>query len=375
MVDPTPMIGASAIPLGVRDTLKPFGKGIDLAILKRGAKDYLDFLDATKEAFFAYLYHRTGSLKAAQEVLSEVYVDSLSKSMSFWRLGSLTFRSLIDAADKALHNKDTVAADIDTVFLEHLPWLSAEERSSASSLHDALWTLPVQAQRILILSLFLGLAPNRIADALGKEAANIENEMQTATELFLSRWQPSVSLKSKLHELIFLPSLDINYETTLRFHVVEKYTALRFRRAQWVILGGLFAVLSNVIVASVLAVAVVTQPPTSVRGTQRQLASMDALLLQRQIAMQTTQQSLSVSFRETQRIVAHEIAHDFTTLGLAVALESLMEQQSQEAEVNRLLDILKSAQVAVTPSIHPVVAMQRESVKYVVRALLGWSQI
>jgi DNA-directed RNA polymerase specialized sigma24 family protein len=374
MIDPTLMTGTSTLPLGVQGAMQPFAKGIDLAILKRGAKDYLDFLDATKEAFFAYLYHRTGSLKAAQEVLSEVYVESLSKSMSIWRLGSLTFQSLLDAADKSLHAKDTVAADIDSVFLAHVPWLNAQERSSASSLHDALWSLPVQAQRLLILSLFIGLPASRIADTLGKETSDIEGEMQTATELLLSRWQPLTSLREKLHEFVFLPSLDINFETTLRFHVVEKYTALRFRRAQWVILGGLFAVLSNVIVASVLAVAVVTQPPTSVRGTQRQLASMDALLLQRQIALQTAQQSVTASFRETQRIVAHDVTRDFTTLGLAVALESLMEQQSQEDEVHRLLNVLKSAEVALKSGSHPVLMAQMQSVRYVIDVVMEWAR-
>jgi hypothetical protein len=77
-------------------------KVLDLAVLKKGAKDYLTFVDDTKELFYAYLYHRTGSLGTAQTLMSELYLDVLSRAMSLWWFGSLSLSLLIETADKAL---------------------------------------------------------------------------------------------------------------------------------------------------------------------------------------------------------------------------------------------------------------------------------
>lgn len=376
MTDPRFISGSASLPLSVGESAQPFNKAIDLAVLKRGAKDYLEFLDATKEAFFAYLYHRTGSLSAAESILSDVYVDSLGRSMSLWRMGSLTFKSLLDAADKLLRDADIVAADIDTVYLQSLPWLDDGDRTSVGTLHDALWSLPVAGQRLLILSLFVGLPIKRIAAAVGKSTDAIEEELKTATDLLLTRWQPSDTTKEKMNALMFIPGLDIQFETKLRFHVVEKYSALRFRRAQWVILGGLFAVLSNVIVASVLAFAVITTPPTSTFGVQRELASMDAILLQRQIALNDTRQSLSASFEESKRIVAHDTARDFTILGLAVALEALKEGETMQRRVDEILQIIESAgRTAMLPVDHPIVATLWDNTKLGIKWLAHLSGI
>lgn len=367
MATPFVTTGITSLPLGVKDAGTPFGKAIGLATLKRGAKDYLDFLDATKEAFYAYLYHRTGSVKLAETVMNEVFIESLAKSMSLFRLGALAFHSLLDAADKALKDKDIAAADIDTVYLGNLPWLSGADRTTVATMHDALWTLPIAAQRLLIFSLLIGLPVERIAEAVGKTAEAVREEMETAKDLLLMRWQPSISIREKLNSLAFVPGINIHMETQLRFQVVEKYTALRFRRAQWVILGGLFAVLSNVVVASTIAFAVVTQPSLNVELLQ--LQSIDALLVQRELALQETRQSLIASSEEAKRIVRHSATRNFTALSFATGLKALKAEVAEEETTNRLIDRLRQLTVAFEPTIKPMTTLVLRTAEYVLSVL------
>lgn len=343
-------------------------KALDLAVLKRGAKDYLDFLDTTKEIFYGYLYHRTGSADLAKTILGEIYLDVLVRAMSLWWFGTLNLKLLLDSADQALKDRDVVAADLGTVYLPSLVWLSEVERASVGTMHDALWSLPKDAQRLLILSMLVGLSDERIAQILRVPQSDVTSKLTTAKDFLLTRWQPTSDVAAKLQSLVFVPALDIRSETQLRFSVVEKYNALRFRRYQWVILGGLFAVMSNVIVASVLAFAVVTAPPSSLRGVRTQVASLDAVLLKRQMAIDDARGSIAASFKEAQRLAAYDVSRDFTALGLASALESLSAQQDQEAEVDRLIQLMQRAQTAMAPVLSPVVKLVKSDAK----AMFGW---
>lgn len=339
-----------AIPVSER-------KALDLAVIKKGAKDYLDFLDATKEVFYGYLYHRTGSSEVARTVLEEIYLDVLSRAMSLWWFGTLSLKLLIETADTALRSRDISAADIETTYLSSLVWLTDTEKKSVATMHDALWSLPKEAQRLVILSLLTGLSDDRIGQVMNMRREQVTQDLGTAKDLLLQRWQPSAEVAGKLNSLVFVPAMDIRAETKLRFSVVEKYNALRFRRYQWVIIGGLFAVMSNVIVASVLAFTVVTAPPTSLRATKTQVASLDAVLLKRQIAVDQAKSNIAASFKETQKLAAYSVSRDFTALGLASALESLKAQQDSESEVDRLLKAMQHARTALAPVLDPVVAL------------------
>ena len=329
-------------------------KGIDLAMIKKGAKDFLDFLDASKEMFYAYLYHRTGSATLAKTLMQEIYLDVLMRAMSLWWFGTLRLTLLLDHAERAIHEAALRESDLDRIYLPTLSWLSEAERACVGVLHDALWTLPAQAQRLLIFSLFIGLSDARIAEVFSMKPEDVASQLATSKDLLLGRWQPIPELVTKLQSLVFVPSLDIGSETTLRFSVVEKYNALRFRRYQWVIIGGLFAVMSNVIVASVLAFAVITQPPTSLRGVRMQVASLDAVLLQRQMELSDTRNAVRAMFAESQRIAAYAATRDLTALGLASALESLQLHQESDSEVNRLMELLQKARTAMEQLAKPI---------------------
>ncbi len=355
-------------PLAIPTAIHEERKALDLAVLKRGAKDYLDFLDTTKEVFFGYLYHRTGSAELAKTIIGEMYLDILVRAMSLWWFGTLSLKLLLDSADQALKNHDVSEADLGTVYLPSLVWLNDTERASVATLHDALWSLPKDAQRLLILSMLIGFSDERIGQVLRMPTADVTEQLKTARDFLLSRWQPISDVASKLESLVFIPALDIRSETQLRFSVVEKYNALRFRRYQWVIIGGMFAVMSNVIVASVLAFAVITAPPSSLRSTRTQVASLDAVLLKRQIAIDQARGSVSASFKEAQRLAAYDVSRDLTALGLASALESLTSQQDQESEVDRLIKVMKQAQTAMAPVLNPVVKLAMGDMK----ALFGW---
>ncbi len=351
MTDPTLPIDGPAtgiLPSGAINVV-PEQKGIDLAVIKRGAKDYLEFVDDTKETFFAYLYHRTGSLKLSQTLLGEVYISVLGHAMSLWWFGALGLKLLLDAADKIIAEHGAEEADIDHVYIPTLTWLQPEERTAVSSFHDVLWSLPKGGQRLIVLSLLIGLTEERIGQALGVPQESLKQDLATAKDMLITRWQPPPSVIGKLQSMVFVPGLDIAGETSLRFSIVEKYNAVRFRRYQWVILGGLFAVLSNVIVASVLAFVVIVQPPTSLRSTRAQVASLDALVLSRDMEVAATRQSLKDSLLESQKIAAYDVSRSLTAVGLGTALEALKAEQSNEKQVDKVIELLKRAQTAMQP--------------------------
>ncbi len=341
-------------------------KALDLAVLKKGAKDFLTFVDDTKELFYAYLYHRTGSLGTAQTLMSELYLDVLSRAMSLWWFGSLSLDLLIETADKSLGKAMSGSeADLDSVYVPSLAWLNDEEKHAVSSLHESLWTLSIADQRVLILSLLMGFSIDRVATVLGMKQPAAAEALRQATEKLIAAWQPSESLKTKLQSLVFVPGLDIRRETNLRFAVVEKYNALRMRKYQWVVVGAFLAVFSNLIVAGVLAFVVVVQSPTSLRGARTEVAALDALLLKREIAGLEAKKSLSALTPQAQGLAAYDTTRKLTSLGLSAALGAFEQQGTSEQEVDKLIDLLERASTAYVPAGRQVAAVLGQSTPFI----------
>lgn len=355
MSDTSPAIGASATldpvstAVGTASAVLPTRKGLDLAVLKKGAKDYLDFLDSTKEVFYAYLYHRTGSEALARTFLLEIYLDVLSRAMSLWWYGTLSLKLLLDTAEKVLKDKDIAAADLDTLYLPSLVWFTPEEKKSVATLHDALWSLPKAGQQILILSLLIGLSDERIAQVMRVSTDIFRDQFRTAKDFLLSRWQPTPDVLSKIQSLVFVPSLDLQAETKLRFSVVEKYNALRYRRYQWVIIGGLFAVMSNIIVAGVLAFAVIIQPAVSLQGTRTQVAALDSVLLQREQAVSRARDVVASTMKEARGVAAYTASDEYSSLSLSAVRNALQDQQKTLKATSDLEKILLKARTAFVP--------------------------
>jgi DNA-directed RNA polymerase specialized sigma24 family protein len=323
-------------------TIEPESKAIDLAVIKKGAKDFLTFVDDTKELFYAYLYHRIGSKSLSATVMTEIYLETLSRAMSLWWFGTLSLGLLIDRADRAIADGlKTSSADIDAQYLPSLTWLSEAEKASVATLHDSLWTLSARHQRLLTLSMLVGLSDERIGLQLGERTEQITKAIAEAKEALVARWQPVEELKAKLSSLVFAPDLDIAAESDLRFKTVEKYNALRFRRYQWVIVGGMVAVMSNMIVASVLAFAVITQPSTSLQSVKREMASLDAVLLQRKLESLEVRRSLNRSFDLTRGMAAQGALKDINDLGMATAADAASTQKKNDADVQRVIDLLQ----------------------------------
>lgn len=350
-----PILTGEAVAGAIPSVAEVPHKVLDLAVLKKGAKDYLTFVDDTKELFYAYLYHRTGSLGTAQTLMSELYLDVLGRAMSLWWFGSLSLSLLLETADKALGKAMSGSeADLDRVFVPSLTWLTEEEKKSVSSLHESLWTLPVMEQRILILSMLMGFSDDRIALALGMKQDALVQARQHATEKLLAAWQPIASVQTKLQSMVFVPGLDIRRETNLRFAVVEKYNALRMRKYQWVVAGAFLAVFSNLIVAGILAFVVVVQSPTSLREARTEVAALDALLLKREIAGLEAKRSLSALLPEARGLVAYDTTRELTSLGLSAALGALQQQSKSEVEVDKLIQLLERASTSAAPATRQV---------------------
>jgi DNA-directed RNA polymerase specialized sigma24 family protein len=341
-------------------------KALDLAVLKKGAKDFLTFVDDTKEVFYAYLYHRTCSLGTAQTLMSELYLDVLSRAMSLWWFGTLSLELLLEAADKTLGKSMAGSeADVDSVYVPALAWLNEDEKKFATSLHESLWTLPVAQQRLVILSLLLGFSNERIATVLGMKPDAAKDAVNKAVETLVSAWQPSDAVRAKLQSLVFMPGLDIRRETNLRFAVVEKYNALRMRKYQWVVVGAFLAVFSNLIVAGVLAFVVVVQSPSSLRGTRAEVAALDALLLKREIAGLEAKRSLNALAPEARGLAAYDTTRKLTTVGLSAALNAFEQQGSNEAEVDKLIKLLERSSTAMAPAGRQIAALLGQPVALV----------
>ena len=342
-------------------------KVLDLAVLKKGAKDFLSFVDESKEVFYAYLYHRTGSVSLAQTLLGELYLNVLSRAMALWWFGTLSLSLLLDTADKAIEKGITGSeADLDTVYVPTLTWLNDDERKSASSLHESLWTLPATAQKLLTLSLLMGFPQERIAKTLGLTPEQVQVQLQQATDLLLAAWQPIESLKKKIASLVFEPDFDINKEASLRFTIVEKYNALRMRRYQWVIVGGFLAVFANIIVAGVLAFVVVVQSPTSIRGAKTQVAALDVILLQRQLSQIEAKKALSDLLPQSRGLAAYGAARDLTSVGLSAGLNAFDQQNKNEADIGKIIKVLQRASTAMGPILRPIASIVLSPVRMAV---------
>lgn len=333
-------IGTAAIALPSQEEHKL----IDLAVVKKGARDYLSFLDETKEVLFAYLYHRTGSLKTAQTLMIDVYLDMLKLALAPWWFGMLTMRSLIRRAERFIANAGQLGeADIATVYLPTLAWLAPEEQASAALLHENLWTLSPEDQRVFILSVLIGLPPERMAQILNERESLVEAELERARLLLFGRWQPVDGVKHRLSSLVFVPAMDIARETALRFSIVEKYNALRLRSYQWMIAGGMVALFSNFLIAGVLAFVVITQPPTSLRSARTQVAGLDALLIRRQEQRVVLDRSIATLAQESKGLAAYNAQDQFTEIGIGATRDALKEYQKLQDWKNTL----KKAQAAV----------------------------
>ncbi len=318
--------------------------GPSFALRCTGSVDaYLDFFHQTHDVFFAYLYHRTGSLHRAEEILSRVYIDLLSKTLSFWWFQSNDLALLFRLAEPDIQAPSSMSADIDAVYLPAVTWCPPEDRSSLSSLHEVLWSLPSSDQAMLTLTLLLGLSPDDSAKALRLSKATLLEKIEGARLRFLERWSPSEGLTMHLSDLAFLPSMSTSSRVSLEDALTLKAAQLGIRTTQWVMIGTIFAVLSNVIVASVLAFAVITQPPTSLHHTQRQLASLDRLLLEREQTLNRARASLSLQMIEAQKLDAQNAVQSLTKLGLSVSREALLEQQQKEQKTNAILRVLDRA--------------------------------
>ncbi len=325
-------------------------KTINLAVIKKGAKDFLSFLDETKDIFFAYLYHATGARPVADGLMLEIYLRLLSRAMSLWWFGSLTFKVLLKTAHSVVQEAiASHSADIDTVYLPTLYWLNDEEKDAMLSLHDTLWTLPQEDQTVLILLYLVGLSPDRIAGLLGQSLAAVNARKETATKLLLEKWNPPESLKSQMQSLVFLPTLSLARESSMRFAIVEKYNALRLRRFNWIMMGAFLAVCSNFLIAGVLAFVVIVQPPTSLRQTKADLVAFDAIALQGERRKYETDASLHNIYESAQDLAAYDAVRALTNMGLKKAAPALLERQQKLQKIQELKKAVDRVMLSYRP--------------------------
>ena len=328
----------TAINTGLQNTSAP---------TQNDLPELAQFIQDSSEIFFGYAYHRTGSMGLARQLVQEVYLDVVAKAASFWWARHVRIAMLFDRMDQILEKTAAAEADLDRVYIPTLTWFSAKEREEMSGLHDAIWTLPLREQKLIILSLLLAVPNDRIAFILGENPDRIQQEIKNACDKLVQTWNPSENVRSQLGSLVFEPSLSQDDLQALMLVVMETTTARKFRSLQWVIIAGVFAVVSNVVVASVLAFAVVNEPPTSLKGVRTQVASLDAILLEREDSMQRIEGTLTPEREEARKVAAYITSKRLTNYGLSTALDALQEEQKVEVKTQRMIKVLKRASVAL----------------------------
>ncbi len=318
-------------------------RAINLPIFGSGASDFLDIVDDTDATLFAYLYHRCGSFALARTLLTEVYLSVLPRAVSLLWFNTVRPKHLFAEADRLLEEHPSQESDLDRIYMPGLYWMSETERSSAVSLHEALWSLRPRAQRLLTLSLLAGLSEHRIAEIEGATPDRITAELAAARREFLVRWQPAETLLQKLPSLIFVPSLSIVDETTMRTAIVNKYSSVRMRRYQWVIVAGFATVFANFIVASVFAFAVITEPSASLKTTSQRLASVDAALKVKRLEHTDADYLLVQFYKQTQEVARDYSTHEFNALGLSAAAGAAKRRGETDERLRELLRLLDDA--------------------------------
>lgn len=322
------------------------GKVYDLAVLGQGVRDYLSFVDETKELFFAYLYHRTGSVDRAFQLMVDVYLEVLSRSLSFLWRKRLTLRALLNVADRVICDMQVEVdeSDVDAVYVPALAWVKGpREKEIAGHLHETLWTLSAADQRMLALSLLLGLDDEHIAQMEGLDILKFKEHLELSRQRLLKKWDLGSEMRHHLSSLAFLPSLSLSKENELRFAVIEKYIAQKARRFQWVVLAVVLAVLSNAFVASVLALTVIIKPASSLHSVRSEVASLDAVILKREReSADPVRQSLSSLSRGKDKLLAYGAASDLHDLALIAVSKELSSYVRQEAEIEKTIRILEA---------------------------------
>lgn len=320
----------------------------------------LAFVDASYDVLYAYAAHRTGSHAAAGAIIDAVLMETCSRSMAFWWFGTLNIASALRAVDQMIASRASERSDVAEEYAKSIPWFTtAEDKASIAALHDALWTQPTVAQRLIVLSLLVGLSPAAIAKDLRMQPATVEAQLAKAIESFVATWQPAPAVRSKLDSLVFLPTSGADRVAALRQALTQKYSSLKFRSYQWAIVGGIFAVLSNVIVASVLAFAVVTQPPATLRGVRMQVASLDAVLIERDMRAEQVRQSVDRQLREVRRLAATDATRKLTDVGLGIARDALQQEQRQEKVITDLQALMRRAATAMAPIMRTIAQVLR----------------
>ncbi len=319
-------------------------RGIQLPIFGGDARDYLNIVDDTTGILHGYLYHRCGSIDIARKLLGELYLSMLPRSMSRLWFRHIDAKDIFYEADRMLARLAVHPSDIDNVYLPSLSWMVPDEHRSMSSMHDALWSLPERAQRLLVLSMLVGVPVDRIAKIEDLPKEQIVSDIEAARKDLIQRWQPTGSLQSKLQSMVFAPNLSIADERTMRSDIIAKYSAMRMRRYQWVITAGFLTIFANFIVASVLAFAVVTEPQASLKQTGKQLAAVDAALQSKRFESLDAKYLLVRFYRQTQAVSEQYTANELSAIGASVAADAARRQRETDEQMQKLLRLIDSAQ-------------------------------
>ncbi len=318
---------------------------------EQGAEEFLKFYDATKSLCFAYCVHRAGSLITAEKLCERVYAAALTKQLSFLWFGTLDFSLLLRLVEENMKDITVEQADPEAFFVSKLAFLTEEEKSAASHFHESLWTLPTPVQQVIILAYLCGQSEEQLASTLGVSVQVATAHREEATKLLLASWQHSVTLEQKLDSLTVLPSLSLKNDEEIRSLLLMQWTQLKLRRTQWIVVGSLCAIFSNVVVAGVLAFVVVTQPTTSIRGASLQVASFDAIIVQRELKRMEADKALTESLKVSRGLAAYDAAQKLTELGLSSAKDSLLERQKENAQVEKMVKLLQVSALSMRENI------------------------
>ncbi len=185
-------------PTGTGDAQQSLLRSL-LARVANGEVDALaSFYDATVARVYAVAYRITRDAPAAEEVVSDVYLqlwrntaryDAARGPVIAWLLVMCRSRALdsLRRRDPAeLHPApEELRPDLDRVDNDPFDDFAALER--ASHVHTAIATLDARSQRLLALAFFQGLSHHEIADRTGLPLGTVKTVLRTAMRKIRAR--------------------------------------------------------------------------------------------------------------------------------------------------------------------------------------------
>lgn len=303
--------------------------------------DFFDFFDKSVGDVYAYILHCTRVPELAQDIVLSVYFSLLQRRRVYFWKNVVQLSTLLALADKAIGSMQKWEGEAmgSSSYLEELLRCSwdGKEKGTLERMHLLFQTLkkfPLREQKLVVIQFFLRWPAGKTASILGKTKQSVEREYAAVEQLLVSELQKEAAFQGVyVHDVLrslHCPPLPEDRKTSIRMTLLE-----RCRSAQLSSLR--FAVpiaASSALVGCVLIFAVLLTPSLPAKGTLRQIAAVEVLLL----AQERETLNTLLEAEETLRgITAHYAGRELAYIGVRLAPQAMTKELDQQNTIRGIV--------------------------------------